>query len=468
MHPGARGHRAQQLMSAFKLTPDLIRKYNVPVPRYTSYPPATFFAETTAEKAIRAIQPELSRKQDISLYIHIPFCRSLCWYCGCTSIITAKQEASVHYLARLKKEINLAASFLTGNNKVTQLHLGGGTPTFLRPEEILEIGSQVHSRFSLDTGLEAAVEVDPRGFTQEHAAALREAGFNRASIGVQDFDPSVQRAVHRIQPKALTEQTVHWLRKNGFLSLNIDLICGLPLQTPESFDRTLETALELRPDRFAIFNYAHVPWLKHAQRVLEKRLPSPETKIEIFLRAAEKLVSHKFVHIGMDHFARDQDDLAVAMRNKTLHRNFQGYSTRRCENVIGFGMSAISQSTRMYWQNHKTLPLYEHALDSGSLPVAKCLVLTDDDIIRRHVITRLLCDMSLDFSALSKQLNVDFTDYFARELNALTTLENDGVIDLDHQRLIVTDQGRLFVRNVAAHFDARTVHNKAQQHSRTL
>ena len=313
----------------------------------------------------------------------------------------------------------------------------------------------VRSRFTVASDAEAAVEIDPRRLTRDHLTALREIGFNRVSIGVQDNNPAVQKAVHRIQPYALTKTVVDWVRELGFSSLNIDLIYGLPYQTTASFNKTLDEVLELRPDRFAVFNYAHVPWLKPAQRILiEAALPSPRTKLELLKLTVQKLTSAGYVYIGMDHFARADDELAVAQRQKSLQRNFQGYSTRGGADIYAFGMSSISQADGFYWQNLKELPRYYAALDEGNLPLAKGYVLTVDDYIRRQTIMRLMCDLELDYAAMSRLLGLDFTEYFARELNSLDDLEGDGLVLKTPTGLIVTDFGRLLIRNIAMRFDA--------------
>ena len=438
-------------MTALHVDLDLIRKYNVAAPRYTSYPPATHFAEISEETVLARIDPADTR--DLSLYFHLPFCYSLCWYCGCTTVITSNQSASNRYLGYVKREMAAMAARLNPNRKVVQLHFGGGTPTFLLPDEIRDLGRAIRSEFQFAPDIEAGVEIDPRRMVRDHVTALREAGFNRASMGVQDFNPEVQKAVHRIQTREETAQTIDWLREDGFASLNIDLIYGLPHQTPESFERTLEEVVALQPDRLAIFNYAHVPWMKPAQKIL-KVLPTPETKLELLKLTVERLTSTGYVYIGMDHFARTGDELALAQRNKTLQRNFQGYSTRGQTDIYAFGMSSISQANGAYWQNLKDLPDYYAALDAGRTPITKGYILTADDAIRRQVIMRLMCDMGLDFAAMSDTLGLDFRAYFARELESMGDLEADGLLHLDSGGLAVTDLGRLLIRNIAVRFDA--------------
>ena len=455
---------------ALRVDLDLVRKYNVPGPRYTSYPPATHFSDhMRPEHILEAVRANNTVARDLSLYFHLPFCYSLCWYCGCTTVITTQQGRSATYLDYLRKELALLTPFLHRDRRVVQLHFGGGSPTFLMPEELRALGRMIHGCFTLDDDAEAGVEIDPRRLTRDHVVALREAGFNRASLGVQDHNPVVQQAVHRIQPYEVTKQSVDWVREAGFQSVNIDLIYGLPHQTPASFERTLDEVLTLKPDRFAVFNYAYVPWIKPAQKIIkEETLPTADTKLAILKLTIEKLTSEGFVYIGMDHFARVDDELAVAQRQKTLQRNFQGYSTRGGADIYAFGMSSISQAGDAYWQNHKELPSYYAALDASRLPIAKGYVLTDDDRIRRHTIMRLMCDLSLDFPALSRALELDFTTYFAPELASLEDLIADGLIERSAAGLTVTHLGRLFIRNVAMRFDAHLARETERRYSRTI
>jgi oxygen-independent coproporphyrinogen-3 oxidase len=319
--------------------------------------------------------------------------------------------------------------------------------------------------------MEAGVEIDPRRLTRDHIAALREAGFNRASIGVQDFNPTVQAAVHRIQPREQTEEVIEWARAEGFQSINLDLIYGLPYQTVESFERTLDEIIKLGPDRLAVFSYAHVPWMKPAQKILEQEaaLPSAETKLNLLKLVIEKLTQNdRYTYIGMDHFARPADELAVAQRQKTLQRNFQGYSTKGGADIHAFGMSAISQADGVYWQNLKDLAGYYGALDSGREPFAKGYILSSDDQIRRQTIMRLMCDMSLDYAGLSKDLGIDFARYFKAELDSMTDLEKDGLLRRDAQGLVVNDVGRLFIRNIAMRFDRYLPAARERRFSKTV
>jgi oxygen-independent coproporphyrinogen III oxidase len=457
-------------MSTLKVDLDLVKKYNVPGPRYTSYPPATHFTEATSrDRILDCIRENNRGRRDLSLYYHLPFCQSLCWYCGCTTVITTKQEQSADYLGYLDKEMELMSRSLEPRRPVVQLHFGGGTPTYLLPDEIRRLGEMIRARFQFAPDAEAGVEIDPRRLSRDHIKALREAGFNRASLGVQDHNRTVQQAVHRIQPYAQTKMTVDWIRQEGFQSLNIDLIYGLPHQTPASFEQTLEETLRLKPDRFAIFNYAHVPWIKPAQKILkEEFLPSADTKLEILKLTIEKLTSEGYDYIGMDHFALSDDELAVAQRQKTLQRNFQGYSTRGGADIYSFGMSSISQADAAYWQNEKELPDYYQALNEGKLPIRKGYILSEDDEIRRRTIMRLMCDLSLDFAEMSGRLGVEFETYFARELDSLDDLEADGLLIRLPTGIEVTELGRLLIRNVAMRFDAYLAAGKEGRFSKTI
>jgi len=457
-------------MSLLKVNLDLVKKYNVPGPRYTSYPPATQFSdEVPLTDVMDNIRANNQSAGDLSLYFHLPFCQTLCWFCGCTTVITTQQGKSAVYLKYLEKEMDLMAPLINPKRKAVQLHFGGGTPTFLLPEEIRALGKLIRSRFEFSPDIEAGVEIDPRRLIRDHLDALREAGFNRASIGVQDNNPVVQKAVHRIQPFEQTKQVVEWIRHAGFKSLNIDLIYGLPYQTPESFEKTLDEILTLAPDRFAIFNYAHVPWIKPAQRILEDGcLPTAEVKLQLLKLTIEKLTSAGYVYIGMDHFAREDDELAVAQKQKTLQRNFQGYSTRGGADIYAFGMSSISQAGGIYWQNQKELPIYYGELDNGRQPISKGYILTNDDKIRRVTIMRLMCDLSLDFPSMSKLLGINFEQYYARELASFSDLEADGLVEKTAGGLKVTEVGRLLVRNIAMRFDAYLPTEKERRFSKTI
>ena len=454
-----------------KVDLDLIRKYNVPGPRYTSYPPATHFTDEVDKNALmESIRKNNETQRDLSLYYHLPFCESLCWFCGCTTVITKDHSRSENYLNYIDREMDLMREHLNPDRKVVQVHLGGGTPTFLQPDELRRLGDHIRERFQFGERVEAGAEIDPRRITRDTIQALKDAGFNRASMGVQDHNPEVQKAIHRIQPYEMTRQAIDWLRECGFESLNVDLIYGLPYQTVDSFEKTLEDTLKLQPDRLAVFSYAHVPWIKPAQKILQERmeLPSPEVKLELLKLTIEKLTSEGYVYIGMDHFAKEDDELTIAQRTKTLQRNFQGYSTRGGVDIYAFGMSAISQSQDAYWQNLKELPDYCASVDEGKLPIQRGYILTEEDHLRRRTIMRLMCDLELDYANMSELLGLDFGSTYAPELESLTDLEEDGLIKKSTTGLTVTELGRLLIRNIAMRFDGYQNERKEGRFSRTI
>jgi len=449
---------------------ELVRKYNVPGPRYTSYPPATQFTDRVpVERVAESVRRNNETARDLSLYFHLPFCETLCWFCGCTTVITTDPQKSATYIEYLGKEMALLQPRLHPQRKVVQLHFGGGSPTFSPPDHLRRLGELIHDRFTFAPDVEAGVEIDPRRLTRDHLTALRELGFNRASIGVQDNNPVVQKAVHRTQPLELTAQVVEWIREAGFSSLNVDLIFGLPFQTPASFELTLEEILALNPDRFAVFSYAHVPWMKPAQRILKpEALPSAETKLQLLKVTIERLAAAGYVYIGMDHFARAGDELAVAQRQRTLQRNFQGYSTRGGADIYAFGMSSISAANGTYWQNVKDLPAYYAMLDAGRMPYARGFILSPDDLIRRETIMQIMCNLVLDYAAMTARLGVPFPEYFARELASLDDLEADGLLRRGPAALTVTELGRLFLRIIAMRFDAYLPALKERRHAMTI
>jgi oxygen-independent coproporphyrinogen-3 oxidase len=458
-------------MSALKVNLDLVQKYNVAGPRYTSYPPATKFTDalTWPDLAERILENNKTER-DLSLYFHIPFCETLCWFCGCTTVITLNHSQGQTYINYLEKEVAQMATLINSRRKAVQLHFGGGSPTFLAPDEIRRLGDIIHKHFTFSNGIEAGVEIDPRRLTRDHVVALREVGFNRASLGVQDFDPGVQEAVHRIQPREMTQQTIDWLREMEFASINLDLIYGLPHQTVVSFNQTLDIVLAMEPDRLAVFSYAHVPWVKPAQKILEQKvLPTPEIKLELLKNVIERLTeNNRYIYIGMDHFARPSDELVLAQRNKTLQRNFQGYSTRGLADIYAFGMSSISQTPDVYWQNEKELPRYYAALDAGKAPLTRGYLVTEEDKIRRDTIMRVMCDLSLDYAAMSQRLGIDFASHFEREIDSLAGFEADGLVRRSETGLQVTDTGRLFIRNIAMCFDNTLAPVGERKHSRTI
>ena len=445
------------------LIPDLnlIRKYNQPGPRYTSYPTAPHFSNDT-DKAALAAQTE-SEDSDLSLYFHIPFCRSLCWFCGCTKIITTQQDKADHYLDLMEKEIDLFLPRIKDGRKVKQLHFGGGTPNYLTPAQIDRFSAFLHDRFEFYPDAELATELDPRTLTQEHIDAFRRLGINRASMGVQDTKPEVQEAVHRIQTDEHNRNALEWLREAGITSCNLDLIYGLPKQTPDSFEQTLYDILEYSPDRLAVFSYAHVPWIMPAQKILEaKDLPKPEAKIQMLEKIITILTNNGYHYVGMDHFAKDKDELAIAQKNKTLQRNFQGYSTHGGVEICAFGMSSISQTSRSYRQNFKDITDYGQAVAAGNYPIDRGILLTDEDVLRRDLIMSIMCQLELDYTAKSAQHGIDIKSTFAESIASLKPMEDDGLLELKENSLEVTDQGRLFIRNIAMAFDAYLDSGKAK------
>jgi oxygen-independent coproporphyrinogen-3 oxidase len=458
-------------MSTLKVDLDLVQKYNVAGPRYTSYPPATKFTEAlTWPELAEKILENNKTDRGLSLYFHIPFCETLCWFCGCTTVITLNHSQGQTYLDYLEKEVAQMATLINPRRKTVQLHFGGGSPTFLSPDEIRRLGDIIHKYFKFSDDIEAGVEIDPRRLTRDHVVALREIGFNRASLGVQDFEPAVQEAVHRIQPREMTQQTIDWLRETGFSSINLDLIYGLPHQSVESFNRTLDIVLDMQPDRLAVFSYAHVPWVKPAQKILEQKvLPSAEIKLQLLKNVIERLTEkNRYIYIGMDHFARPKDELVLAQRNKTLQRNFQGYSTHGNADIYAFGMSAISQIPDAYWQNEKELLKYYAALDAGKVPLTRGYVVSDEDKIRRDTIMRVMCDLGLNYAAMSQRLGINFASHFEREIESLAMFEADGLVRRSENGLEVTETGRLFIRNIAMCFDNTLAAPGERKHSRTI
>jgi oxygen-independent coproporphyrinogen-3 oxidase len=449
----------------------LVRKYAVAGPRYTSYPPATRFAADAKSLRIEDALAEDNASADrpLSLYVHLPFCESRCWYCGCTTVITRDHDRADAYLDYVEKELALYKPYLNTGRRATQLHFGGGTPTFLTPQQLRRLGAMLHAQFTFASDAEISVEIDPRRLSLEHVAALRDIGARRASLGVQDTNPEVQAAIHRIQPHALNEQAFAWLRAAGFNSINVDLIYGLPLQTTETIRNTIAEVLALGPDRLSVFSYAHVPWLKPTQKVFDKlgQLPDAEKKLAMFATAHGLLTQAGYLDIGLDHFARPDDELARAQAAGTLQRNFQGYSTHAGASLYGFGMSSISSTPEVYFQNYKTLAEYRSSIDAGRLPVERGLRLTEEDRRRRTIIMRVMCDRRLDYAVLSREFGFDFSATYANEIASLADLEADGIVERTKDGLVVTPVGAPLLRIVAMRFDP-TSYGAAKQHSQTV
>ena len=441
----------------FDIDIDLIKKYDTPGPRYTSYPTAPHFNESfTRKEYLKEIKNTNQGRNlpDLSLYFHLPFCDTLCYFCGCNMIVTKNRERIKRYIDDVKREINQITTHLSGDRKVVQLHWGGGTPTHLNPEEIIDLNLYIHDRFEFNPVVEAGCEIDPRELTKEHLEALRSGGFNRISMGVQDINESVQKAVNRIQPEALTRQVVHWVRELGFDSINLDLMYGLPFQSAKNFERTVDAIIDIDPDRIALFNFAYVPWMKkHQKAIRPEDLPAPEEKLDIFKMATQKLTQAGYVFIGMDHFAKPDDELALALNEKKLYRNFQGYSTHAGADLYAMGITSISQFGRIYAQNIKKEKPYRAALDQGILPTAKGCYLSDDDLLRRHVIIKLMCDFELDFVSIEDKFNIDFEAYFGLGLSRLNEMMADDLLFIENRTLKITHMGRLLIRNIAMKFD---------------
>lgn len=434
----------------------LLEKYSQPGPRYTSYPTAPYFTESYGEKEWRdEIAHSQAAGRDLSLYVHIPFCDTLCYYCGCNMVATKDYNKAARYLDYLLREIDLLADLAGQGRTVRQLHWGGGTPTYLNPEDIARLAQHLRCRFNFAPDVEAGCEVDPRELSQAHVTALRAAGFNRLSLGVQDLDSAVQHAVNRVQSEALIRQVLGWMRAEGFASINMDLMVGLPKQTVASFTHTLDRVIDMAPDRLAVFGYAHVPWMKKHQKLIqESDIPSFGTRLEMQVLMLDRLQQAGYVYIGMDHFAKPGDELVKAQQEKTLHRNFQGYTTHKDCDIYAFGASAISQTDEVYAQNFKRLFDYESRVNAGHLPVERGLRITRDDKIRRDAISKIMCDLSLAREPFAAQWGIEFGQYFDSALQGLKALEQDGLVRTSAERIEVTEIGRFFLRNIAMCFDA--------------
>lgn len=446
-------------MSSFKhLDVDILKKFNQPGPRYTSYPTAPVFSDkfTSADFKQEIINTNAeANPTDLSLYFHFPYCDTLCYFCGCNMMVTQNRKHIAEYNEYLKRDIDLLVPMISPKRKVQQMHWGGGTPTYLEPDEIRDIGNYIKERFDFAEDIEASVEIDPRGLTKDHLQALRDVGFNRTSFGVQDFNQKVQEAVNRIQSEELTTQTIEWARELGFESINLDLIYGLPFQTLESFRETVEKVAQLSPDRIAVFNYAHVPWLKkHMKLIKAEDLPSPDERLQILKMTIETLMDAGYEYIGMDHFAKPTDELAVAQKNGTLYRNFQGYSTKAGCDVYAFGLSAISQFQNIYAQNLKHLRDYYKRVDSSEAATNVGYRMTEDDHIRKETIMQLMCNLEIDKRDIEAKFGIDFEDYFAADIPKLKVFIEDGLLENDADKIKVIGSGILVIRNIAMCFDA--------------
>ena len=442
-------------MQETQVSAELLQRYDRPGPRYTSYPTAVEFHEGFTEADYRKHLQELDAGQQISLYIHLPFCEHRCTFCGCNVVITHMRDVAARYLEYLEREIELVCSYLPDHPPVIQYHWGGGTPTYFAPDQVRSLYAIIDRHFDIRPEAEVAIEVDPRVTTREHIDALAELGFNRLSMGVQDFTPEVQEAIGRNQDEETTRALYEYSREKGFDSINIDLIYGLPLQNTESFGRNLESILSLRPDRVALYSYAHVPWIKgHQKRIDTGQLPKGMEKLELFAQAIRAFSSSGYHSIGMDHFALPDDELSLALDERRLHRNFMGYTVHRAPTMIGMGITAIGDVDGAYVQSCKKLSTYYNSLEAGEMPVEKGYELSSDDRIRRHVITELMCNSFLRTAEVEERFAIDFADYFALELEELESgPAADGLLELRPGELEATPLGQLFIRNISMIFD---------------
>ncbi|MFW2372380.1 MAG: oxygen-independent coproporphyrinogen III oxidase [Gammaproteobacteria bacterium] len=436
---------------------DLIKRYDRAGPRYTSYPTAVQFSEdyTQADYERNAALSNQSGKA-LSLYFHLPFCDTICYYCACNKVITKDRSKAEPYLQRLHKEIAMQAKLFDPSRKVDQLHWGGGTPTFISHQQMRTLMDVTRKHFNLhdDDQGEYSIEIDPREVTADSIKLLRDIGFNRMSLGVQDFNPSVQKAVNRIQSEDITLSALQTARDTGFKSISVDLIYGLPLQTVNSFSETLQRIIDINPDRISVFNYAHLPELfKPQRRINDAELPSAAEKLDILKMSIEHLTSAGYVYIGMDHFAKPDDELAIAQQQGLLYRNFQGYATHADCDLIGLGITSIGTVGRSFAQNVKTLDEYNDRIDSGQLAVFRGVEIDDDDIVRRDAIMKLICHFKLDIDKFEADNTITFNQYFSDELGELKAMADDGLLELSDQTITVTSKGRLLIRNICMVFD---------------
>ncbi len=431
-------------------------KYSKPGPRYTSYPTAPEFTENFSQDDLIEIFSKQDSFRNLSLYIHLPFCRSACYFCGCNVIFTSKEDKKVRYLEYLQKELKLLEKYLDTSRLITQMHFGGGTPTYFSPEQLDEVISMIKQSFpNFSSDAEISCEVDPRYFTKEHMDVLKKGGFNRLSFGVQDLDEEVQKTIHRIQPYETTQNVMNIAREAGIKSINIDLIYGLPHQNRETFKETLKEILKLDADRFAVFNYAHVPWLMKTMRKFdETTFAPPSEKLLILKDTIDFFTSNGYKMVGMDHFAKEDDELFKAIEKGELHRNFQGYTTKGGADLIGIGVTSIGDGVDYYAQNYKDLKQYENALDGGKLPTFKGYKLSADDQLRQFVIMELMSNFSLNIKRVENKFNIDFFEYFTDDLNALNEFIEAELMTLDKEFIKVNQTGAMLIRNICMPFDA--------------
>ncbi len=437
-----------------KIDLELIRKYDKPGPRYTSYPTAVEFKPISSEVYIKELEDILKDKRPLSLYVHIPFCENACWFCGCNVIISHRTDVAKPYLNYLFKEITMLKDILKDYKEIDQFHIGGGTPNFLENDDFKMMMNFIQDKFGFTKDAEISLEIDPRHIDYQKLKLYKELGFNRISMGVQDFDREVQERINRVQDEELLKRIVYEIRDLGYKSLNIDLMYGLPGQTVDSFRKTVEKTIELSPDRVAVFNFAYVPWLKPLQRKIDaSMLPEAPLKLDMLKLAIELFEENDYAFIGMDHFAKKTDELYIAQKDRKLWRNFQGYTTRKGVHLIGIGATSIGMLDKAYFQNHKTLRDYYRALDQDIFPIMRGYILTEDDIIRREVIMDIMCNLYVDKKDISLKFGIDFDTYFEKELLELEELARDGLISISEDKIEVNPEGRLLVRNIAIAFD---------------
>ena len=432
-------------------------KYSKPGPRYTSYPTALEFSDAFGYDAYLDKLKSQDPTRPLSLYFHLPFCRNACYFCGCNVVFTSKEEKKVRYLDYLEREMEILSRYVDTSRRVIQLHFGGGTPTFFSAAQLQEIIAAIRSHFkNFAPGAEISCEIDPRHIDDAQMKVLHEGGFNRVSFGIQDFDERVQTAVHRIQPYDVTKAAMVLARKYGMQSVNVDLIYGLPFQSLETFKKTLELALSLDPDRFAVFNYAHVPWMKKTMRKIdETTLPRPDEKLSIMQYTIDYLTSNGYRMIGMDHFAKPEDELFKAIEKGELHRNFQGYTTKGGADLIGIGLTSIGEGAADYYaQNFKDMASYEAAIDAGKLPFERGAVLNEDDKIRQYVIMELMSNFKLDITRFEAKFGIVFREYFADAITALKPFAEEALLEMDDTKIACTPTGTLLIRNISMPFDA--------------
>ncbi len=437
-----------------EVTEEFLAKYNRPGPRYTSYPTAPVWSDEFQHADLKRFYATADAAgTPVSLYMHLPFCESLCLFCACNVVIQKDKSAAVPYLQSLEKEIDHLSRSVSKRREVVQFHWGGGTPTYLSPSQLEDLFGFTRERFAFARGAEVGIEVDPRVTSQEHLQVLRKLGFNRLSMGIQDFTALVQQTIHRVQPFEMTRDLIACARSLGFGSINVDLIYGLPYQTASSFSDTADKILQLTPDRIAMFSYAHVPWLRKQQGAFQGHLPEGMEKFQIFKAGIRKFTEAGYLYIGMDHFAKPSDELALAQRKRTLHRNFQGYTTKAGADLYGMGVSAISSIGATYSQNHRAIAEYQSAINDRGAATMRGYRLSPDDLVRRAVITRLLCHAVILKPEIENEFQLQFNDYFSNELAQLAAMQDDGLVELSPNEIRVTPLGRIFIRNLAMPFD---------------